>query len=190
MKPGKHISISTRRSPARRISARRSPARRSPLSADTTAHYTQNQSDFETIVNTTTKMAAVHRTDTMKVVWKGKYTRLFVGKHHNYADRWTAKEGSDPGNTLLFLLPSGKYLFVGFNVVEYTLPETITKYESNVGNSSFPYPVAYGRTHAYLMIEKASLPKTALARNQDPYQVYYRDKTTGRSVRHRIIAKH
>ena len=157
----------------RKISTRRSPVR--PKGT----RYMQNQSDFET---------TVHSRD--KVVWQGKYTRLFIGKHHNYADRWMGKEGGDRGNTLLFRLPSGKYLFVGFNVVEFTVPETITKYESLVGNSSFPYPVAYGRTHAYLMIEQKSLPKTALARNQDPYQVYYRDETTGRSIKHRVIAKH
>ena len=76
--------------------------------------YMQNQSDFETTVHTRDK-----------VVWQGKYTRLFIGKHHNYADRWMGKEGGDRGNTLLFRLPSGKYLFVGFNVVEFTVPETM-----------------------------------------------------------------
>ena len=92
----------------------------------------------------------------MKVVWKGKYTRLFVGKHHNYADRWrTAQGGKQPGQHTAVSLPSGKYLFVGLNVVEYTLPETMTKCERTWATLPFRTPWPDGRTHAYLIIIKS-----------------------------------
>ena len=45
-----------------------------------------------------------------------------------------------------------RYVFIGWNVYEFTAPEEITRYYSSVGPSDVPYPVAVSKTYAYFML--------------------------------------
>ena len=46
-------------------------------------------------------------------------------------------------------------------------------YMSPIGNNDVPYPYIIGKTHVYLLLDAAILPKEALDLKQDVYSQYY-----------------
>jgi hypothetical protein len=110
--------------------------------------------------------------------------RAFVGKN----DRVDVSEkyrAAGTGNSMLFLLTNGKYLYVGHEVYEFsTWEDEIVSYHSPIGNSDVPYPYAIGKRRAYLMLDKVMAENTALvgAKERDPYAAYYGlDKKLGKA---------
>jgi hypothetical protein len=86
------------------------------------------------------------------------------------------------GNSMLFLLTNGKYLYVGHDVYEFNACEDeIVSYHSPIGNNAVPYPYAVGKRRTYLMAESRMAENAALADGcGDPYETYYgRDKKLG-----------
>jgi hypothetical protein len=62
----------------------------------------------------------------------------------NYVNLWIGEDECDKdfsyGNSLLVELPRNKYLFLGMEIVSFTLNKKIKKYFSPVGNNDVPYP--------------------------------------------------
>lgn len=64
-------------------------------------------------------------------------------------------EQHQPGNSCLFKISKeNRYLFVGHIIYEFTTDDDeILEYYSIVGNSSVPYPAAYGKKYLYIMLD-------------------------------------
>jgi hypothetical protein len=105
--------------------------------------------------------------------------RAFVGTDDVAPEKYRA---ASAGNSMLFLLASGKYLYVGRDVYEFTADgDEIISYHSPIGNSSVPYPYAIGKRRTYLMLENMMAENQDIAYgDKDPYPKYYgTDKRLG-----------
>ena len=99
--------------------------------------------------------------DTFKTI--NKYEHVFVPHDSVY--------GYD-GNTILIEITKNKYMYIGKNIYVFKTNEEITDYKSPMGNSDVPYPFAISKNYYYLLLEKIYYKKE-LAKEQDPYGVYY-----------------
>ena len=82
------------------------------------------------------------------------------------------------GNSILLQIDSNKYVFVGHNIYEFKIDDTINEYYSPVGNSFVPYPVALGSKNNYFMLDKTYVSndkfKDLSKKNKiDLYSYYY-----------------
>jgi hypothetical protein len=66
------------------------------------------------------------------------------------------------GNSILIKLSDHKYVFVGWKIYQFDTTEKILDYVSPVGNSDVPYPVAFGETYVYFMLDKQLVNKNEL----------------------------
>ena len=66
------------------------------------------------------------------------------------------------GNTVLIMLTSKKYMFVGCNICTFTTQNEIIDYVSPLGNNDVPYPVAYDNDNVYFMMENVYVPRDEL----------------------------
>jgi len=82
------------------------------------------------------------------------YSKVFVG-HDSSVNK---KFGE--GNSLLFCINDSKhiYTFVGHRVVVFEAQDKIDKYDSPIGNSDVPYPVAFSKQYCYFMLDNICLP--------------------------------
>lgn len=117
---------------------------------------------FENTIETETKNDPL--------IIKKKYQKVFVGK--------------DPeanGNSMLFLLNNGKYLYVGYRVFVFETSDEIIDYKSPIGKNCVPYPYAIGEKYTYLMLEQVYAKNKELNKGKkkidyyhmDPYMSYY-----------------
>ena len=91
------------------------------------------------------------------------YEKVFIGKDKAYG--YT-------GNSILVKLQNNVYMYIGSNIYTFKTDEEIIKYESTVGNSDVPYPIAFSKNNVYLMVEYVFFPKE-LTNCQDEYGVFY-----------------
>jgi hypothetical protein len=113
---------------------------------------------------------------TKTVVRPTLYDKVFVGNGDN---SW------EKGNSVLVRLTDGNYMYVGDSVFTFStlLPseETITSYDSRVGNSDVPYPYATSnKGNIYLMIEKVV---------GDPYQLFYYSSSSPKHFKTKQVHK-
>ncbi len=92
----------------------------------------------------------------------GNVTRKFIPKYkiiHNF---------KATGNTILVQSGSG-YVHVGDGIFSFKseLGDEIQKYYSPIGNSNVPYPIAVGKTHVYIILEKVVLKKDLFPKGTD-----------------------
>ena len=104
---------------------------------------------------------------TFRKVWIGDDT-LGFGKKMGWRSAWK-------GNSILAELTSGKMLFIGIEIYEFSmLPgDEPVLYSSYVGNNDVPYPWLVGKTHTYLMIESKVIPNEYLDIDGDAYVQFY-----------------
>lgn len=76
------------------------------------------------------------------------------------------------GNTILIELYDKVYMYIGERIYTFQTREKIIDYKSPMGNSDVPYPFATSENYYYLMNEEIYYDKM-LAKNNDPYGVYY-----------------
>jgi hypothetical protein len=96
---------------------------------------------------------------------------------------------SQLGNSILVHVSGNKYLYVGHEIYEFQMEDTVDTYFSIVGNSDVPYPVLLGTENAYFMLDRCYVPRTEFdpkmtkAQWEDSYQRYYgyADAMTGES---------
>jgi len=96
---------------------------------------------------------------------------------------------SQLGNSILIHVSGNKYLYVGHEIYEFKMEDTVDTYFSIVGNSDVPYPVLLGTENAYFMLDRCYVPRSEFdpkmtkAQWEDAYQRYYgyADPMTGES---------
>ena len=92
------------------------------------------------------KKAAVVKEIAYKQIWIGD--NMLGGKYY-------AKKDQYKGNSILIQAASGKYIYVGHKMMEFSLQpgDTVIKYNSPVGNNDVPYPSIVGKDFIYFMWE-------------------------------------
>jgi hypothetical protein len=127
-----------------------------------------------------------------KEVLTSKYKRMFVGDNL-LKDKRAAKKGMYPGNSLLFELAKGSYLYVGSEIFSFQTKnkEDVQTYMSPVGNSAVPYPYAVGTEHTYFMLEHVTVPNSLIDMKKDGYQQLYFElgEEVQEPFRYRVLQK-
>jgi hypothetical protein len=86
---------------------------------------------------------------------------------------------SQLGNTILVHVSGSNYLYIGHEIYEFQMEDTVDTYFSLVGNSDVPYPVLLGTEYAYFMLDHCYVPRTEFnpkmtkAEWEDAYARYY-----------------
>jgi hypothetical protein len=93
---------------------------------------------------------------------KTPYTKLFVGKE-------------PPGNSVLIQVSGSKYIHVGAIAYSFSLVkgDTIKSFESKMDKHSLTAPLAFGKTHTYLLLDEVAIPNELLDFKEDIYQQWY-----------------
>lgn len=79
--------------------------------------------------------------------------KVFIGKSVKPKDdtAYYAAYGKEfDGNTILIEIKDKRYCLVAEKIVEFSTKDSIEKFESPVGNSDVPYPLAYGSQNVYV----------------------------------------
>jgi len=88
--------------------------------------------------------------------------KVWVGKSPlNDSTEFSGGHGSDfDGNTILLYLGNDRYVFIGHEFYEFTMPtgDSLVDYYSPVGNNDVPYPVLWGNNNVYFMAEQVYAP--------------------------------
>lgn len=149
-------------------------------------------------VNIAGKIVNVHLRNKVKAGYQLKakltfsYEKIFIGKSPLIA--MTKDSGASgkkfDGNTLLFELSNGKYIYIGSEIYTFSSICKIAKFISPVGNSDVPYPYAIDKeNNKYLFIEYKILPDTiAVRKYKNPYDYYY-EENKGKKLSHTILVK-
>ena len=101
------------------------------------------------------------------------YKKIYLGDDpHHFSPVW---EDQMLGNSVLFHLDSGEYIYVGRNVMRFNLLEgdKFVEYNSPVGNNDVPYPYIVGKTHVYFLIEDTVVSVDDIDLKRDPYGQLY-----------------
>jgi hypothetical protein len=90
----------------------------------------------------------------------GKYKYFKTWK--NYLDVWVGEDSCDKkfsyGNSILVKLTKNKYLFIGMEIVSFTLNKKIVDFYSPVGNNDVPYPWFTDEDHnVYLLVSPTEI---------------------------------
>jgi hypothetical protein len=96
---------------------------------------------------------------------------------------------SQLGNSILVHVSGNNYMYIGHEIYEFQMEDTVDTYFSIVGNSDVPYPVLLGTENAYFMLDRCYVPRSEFdpkmtkAEWEDAYQRYYgyADAMTGES---------
>jgi hypothetical protein len=96
-------------------------------------------------------------------------------------------KGSTVGNSILLHVSGNKYVYIGHQIYEFQMEDTVDSYFSLIGNSDVPYPVLLGTEHAYFMLDHCYVPRTSFSPSmkksdwEDAYQRFYgwKDPMTG-----------
>lgn len=126
-------------------------------------------------------------------VFASKYQKIWLGT-------------KPAGNTVLLQVASGRYVFIGDCIYEFSLVagDSVVRYVSPIGNSDVPYPYVIGKTHTYLLLDGGGsngpvfIPNEALNPKADAYGQFYGHlpaapgndvKKVAKPIRRRQIAK-
>lgn len=112
---------------------------------------------FKVEIDKDIKIFANDETNKLILVLK-KYEEIFIGK--------------PDGNSILIKLSVHRYIYIGYIIYSFSIPDEIISYKSPIGNNDVPYPYAIGTRYTYLMIEDIFLPNQMIGTNS-PYDVYY-----------------
>lgn len=85
--------------------------------------------------------------------------------------------GEDKNSSVL-LRKDNIYTFVGDKVYEFTTDDKIIDFDSPIGNSAVPYPVAIGEKNLYFMLDQVYVDKDEIGDTKDYYETFYDNKET------------
>ena len=91
--------------------------------------------------------------------------QLFIGKSHKSSAMAAASAGFGKkfdGNSILLELSPKRYCYIGSEIYEFSTKDNIQSYDSPVGNSDVPYPLARGDEFLYFMLDAKYVPKDKL----------------------------
>jgi hypothetical protein len=101
-------------------------------------------------------------TEEKPLLLKTRYTKIFIGK--------------DPtGNSVLIQVSGSKYIHVGAIAYSFTLVkgDAIKTFESKMDKHNLSAPIAFGKTHTYLLLDQVAIPNELLDFKEDIYQQWY-----------------
>ena len=88
-------------------------------------------------------------------------------------------KSSAVGNSILLHVSGKKYIYIGHEIYEFQLEDTVDFYFSLIGNSDVPYPVLLGTEYVYFMLDHCYVPRSAFSPSmtksdwEDAYQRFY-----------------
>jgi len=114
-------------------------------------------------------------------IFKNEESSSTKVKEIKYLNFWPGSSASkafgdwEPGNTVLIQKDKTTFVSVIREIQEFRLEkgDEVLTYMSPIGNNDVPYPYIIGKTHVYLLLDGAILPKAALDLKQDVYYQYY-----------------
>ena len=83
------------------------------------------------------------------------------------------------GNSILLHLSGNKYMYIGHEIYEFQMEDSVESYFSLIGNSDVPYPVLLGSEYAYFMLDRCYVARTEFSPSmtkadwEDAYQRFY-----------------
>jgi len=86
---------------------------------------------------------------------------------------------SQLGNSVLVHLSGNQYMYIGHEIYEFKMEDTVDSYFSLVGNSDVPYPVLLGTQYVYFMLDHCYVPRSEFSPSmtnaewEDSYSRYY-----------------
>ena len=103
------------------------------------------------------------------------FRNVWIGDDTLHFGRKLGWKPSMKGNSILAELSSGKMLFIGPSIYEFSMMpgDEPVQYSSVIGNNDVPYPYLIGKTHTYLMEESKVIPNEFLDLKKDAYVQYY-----------------
>jgi len=123
---------------------------------------------------------------TVKEVYVGKSTGKAEG-----ADHEPEQSKLFSGNSILLHISGNRYMYIGTEVYEFTMEDTVQDYFSMVGRNDVPYPVLLGTKNVYFMLDgdHTYVPRDMFPSNfkkdqwENAYSYYYGwlDPETGKS---------
>jgi len=81
------------------------------------------------------------------------------------------------GNSILLHLSGNKYMYIGSEIYEFEMLDSIDSYFSMIGNSDVPYPVLLGKEYAYFMLDHCYVSRTQFSPSMTKHdweESYYR----------------
>ena len=63
------------------------------------------------------------------------------------------------GNSILVHIKNNKYTYIGSEIYEFSINDSIIKFYSTIGNNNVPYPVILGQYNVYFMLDKSYLSR-------------------------------
>ena len=106
-------------------------------------------------------------------VHSGKFLKVFVGEDTNTSSSSKKKRKVCRGNSMLFMLKHGKYMYVGSEIYVFMAKDEIVSYHSPVGPNDVPYPYAVGKQQTTLLVERVVARNSDISKGVDPYEWYY-----------------
>lgn len=109
-----------------------------------------------------------------KTIMHTNYEEIWIGDNL-LPDKHAVPKGTYAGNTILFRLKDGRYVFVGGTIYSFKSRnnEPIHQYYSPINNSDVPYPYAVGETYTYFLLDKKTIPNELLDLKKDGYGQFY-----------------
>jgi hypothetical protein len=101
-------------------------------------------------------------TEEKPLLLKTRYTKLLLGK--------------EPlGNSVLIQVSGSKYIHVGAIAYSFSLVkgDAIKSYESTLSKHNTTAPLAFGKTHTYLLLDQIAIPNELLDFKENIYQQWY-----------------
>ena len=83
------------------------------------------------------------------------------------------------GNSILLHLSGNNYMYIGHEIYEFQMLDSVDTYFSIIGNSDVPYPVLLGTEYVYFMLDHCYVPRSLFSPSmtkkdwEDAYQRYY-----------------
>jgi hypothetical protein len=93
-------------------------------------------------------------------------------------DHTKAQEDKFLGNSILLEFAT-KCVFIGHEIYEFAMDDTIVKYFSKIGNNDVPYPVIVGSENVYFMLDRVYVDRIEFPEKmtnadwEDSYRMFY-----------------
>ena len=99
-----------------------------------------------------------------------KVKKVFIGRSRKETSRFIYDGDYEYiGNSILLEIEKklniNRYLYIGWEIYEFTTNEPIIRYYSLVGNSDVPYPVAISENYVYFFLDKKYVPRCLFSDN-------------------------
>ena len=96
-----------------------------------------------------------------------KVLKVFIGKSPKNGKKFD-------GNTILLQIGKYKYVYISYDIEEFSTPDDIISYYSPVGNNDVPYPIAFSKNNTYIFNDLYLLNSVKYMANNDFFDKKYK----------------